>query len=878
MPQAIPIAAQIAATALAGSLQMGAVASALIIGGATILGGYVASELISSGDLKAQDSDELAIRANYVSTERSIPLIYGERLVGSNDIFIEGGIKGADPVDDGKRYLWVVHILGEGECEGIKQTIIEDISYDTIYLDSKPIWEYSEDDVAYWFYSGSSTQTYNTTINAGTRIDQEEKFVEDMRFTSYLIFRFKIDGDAFTGIPNREVVIQGLKVKDVRDSVVKWSQNPSLILYDYLTNSRYGLGWSESLINIQSFQEAANYCDEYGWQINYVVASSLKSQSVIDTLLGHFRGALYWYDDLLFVRFIDVREETPLFHIEDKHIARDSMGKALVSVSQPSRFGIPDGAIINYVDKRNNWVTDRVNIGETDGQINRLDFPAYTDRDLALEMGTYVLERQRLNRVFSFTLRADTVALDPNDLVDISSRELGLDNSMARVKSTSITSSGLLQVTVIIEDRSLYDKVFDPDTSDIYEVNLPSIKEPPPSVEDVYVVEDVYDYREVSYIRLNVYFSPPSNYPWFKGVDVYVGYPDEFGDPPAEEDFLYRFPATSNFQIDPVQEGETYYIRLNSVSDYGVKQENENAYKVVHKVKGVSSEVPECPTGMAIVVNAESMDITANYPSNTNDILGYELRFSPNAADWTSSIFVSFASDPLFSFNNVRPAGYLGVGTHRFWLGAKHRNGNYCTSPVSYDLNIPYPPPGTTAVESPPWPIFYWSYSSIYNITVVEDYIYCSHTDGDLSGYLETTTYDLASITPLPDPVKYLIYVDTGEIDLFYGQRTWNDLAPYGDDWYDFAYDDGRWKRWSELWLEPYKTEATKVDISVKYSDSPSGPFTEVKRMELLTSIITGRYVRFRFEITDFNQDSRIRVYNSEYYAFYLNKPLLIAE
>ena len=120
MSAAIPLAAQIIAQAAVGATGIGGIGAGLIIGGATILGGYVAHELFGSRDNLNQARDQVDIRGNYVSTDRTVPLVYGRRLVGSNDVFIEIGRKGEDP-EGTDNYLWVVHVLGEGLCEGINQ-------------------------------------------------------------------------------------------------------------------------------------------------------------------------------------------------------------------------------------------------------------------------------------------------------------------------------------------------------------------------------------------------------------------------------------------------------------------------------------------------------------------------------------------------------------------------------------------------------------------------------------------------------------------------------------------------------------------------------------------------------------------------------------
>lgn len=852
MAAAIPIVVQaIAAVAISSiGIASGSFLGALILGGATLLGGFIANELFGGRDDLSQHRDQTAIRANYVSTEKTIPIIYGERLVGSNDVFAEIGSRGQAPPDN-KKYLWVVHVLGEGVCEGIAQEEVEGVLWDKIYVDSKPIWEYEEGVITYWFYNGTDSQLNNYYINHGTREDSEEKFTDALRNVAYIVFRFKYEESVFLGVPAREIVLRGIRILDVRDDVVKWSRNPALILYDYLTNTRYGTGWSNSILDTQSWREAADYCDAVGWEINYVVGSQLRSQTIIDSILGHFRGALYWFDDLLHLRFMDLRGwESPVFSIEDKHIARDSSKKALVSVGQPSRFNIPDGVTIEYINSRDNWVTDRINVGDREGQIKPLDFPGFTDRNLALEMGTYVLERQRLNRVFNFTLRGDTVALDVNDLIYLNSSEINVWGQLARVKNNVITSAGLIQVSAVLESESLYDLEFDPDTSEIYNVYFPAITDPPPPVENAYVTEETYYYRERTFVRLNVFFIPPQRYPWFSHVDVYVGFPDPIsGEPPLEGEYLYKFPASDDFQLDPVEEGQRYYIRLNAVSIHGARQNNFDAFILVHTVKGVSEEYPPCPTYLRTVINVSSVDLISYVPFSP-DIAGYEIRLGQ---EWASSIFITYRSHPSISFNGIKP------GSHKLWLNTKHTNGVYCQDPVFDVASLIDPPIGS---------LQFYDEVVLYETTVPGNMIAegtypsqtlrCAHYNGVLSGEFVSQEMDTRSLPPQDDMLIYVLF-DFYQIG---GPTTWDALAPLGaTTWWDFAYDPvlSSWKTWYESFGDYRRLPAAKLEVSIDYSVTSGGPYDTVERLELLTAVLPhGRYIRVRYKITDINLSSYI--------------------
>jgi hypothetical protein len=1004
MAAVIPIAFQLAAAYLIPAGSSLAV-SGLIMGGAALLGGYVASELFGGRDARDQLED---VRSNYVSANKTIPIVYGKRLIGSNDVFAEAGTKG-ELGDNKGSYFWVVHVLCEGEIEGVSKIEVDGVMWDDMYIGGEPLHKMDGDRLArmkYWVYTGTGSQTVNEQLFRGTRKDSQDKYTDALRHVAYIVFRFEQGKKGFTSIPSREVVIKGKLCFDPRTSEVAWTNNPALILYDYITHPRYGLNWDKDLLYTQSFNETATYCDtgdiiqsvgtvstgvtfdifvlsnetdydaikegdtlkvEDGyynviekigasklivspppgiqiinlpflyfaprWALNYVVATPIKSQTIIDTILGHFRGALYWGNAILYLRYLDLKKESTNFAIKDEHVARDQDGKAMVSVSQPSRFNTPEGAIVSFINARDNWVIDRISVGERLGQIKTIDFVGFTDRHFAHEMGLYVLERQRLGRTFTLVLRADTVALDTNDLVELTISELSLTGQLARIKTNDIGGGGLITVTAVLEAEELYNDVFDPDTAKIYNVDLPSIDTAPPSVKDVYVIEETYFYRERSFVRLNVYFSPPDNYPWFSHVDVYVGFPAEItteavgtlstggttdifvlseavdyaaiyegyqitigsssfeviqklgslsllvfpagsirvDDPfsyvspeedPDDSDYLYRFPANDSFALDPVGESQTYYIRLNSVSTQGVVQDNGSAAHVVHTVLGVSDIYPPCPTYLDIAVNLTSIDIISNVIPNP-DISGYEIRLGTT---WFSAIFIIFRGSPSVSFSGVKP------GLHRFWLNTKHKNGIYCQNPMHKEALIEEPPPGAHLFFTH---LVDYLQGTPTNMDVTSSSLRVNHAGGNLVGELITDVIDTGNQNL---EQKMIIYVSF-DFSLSGGTNSWNNLAPTPFDWYDFAFDQsgGKWKTWYELLGDFRRSEAAKVEVGVDYSTTAAfTTYESVERLELLSAIVTGRYIRIRYKIIDTNNISFITIGASSLKASYLEDTLLI--
>ncbi len=100
-----------------------------------------------------------------------------------------------------------------------------------------------------------------------------------LRGIAYIAASFEYDTEGmFRSMPQLTVVVKGKKLYDPRKdgsitggtgshrydtpSTFEWSDNPALCLLDYMREDTYGKGLASSVINLQSFQTAANTADQ----------------------------------------------------------------------------------------------------------------------------------------------------------------------------------------------------------------------------------------------------------------------------------------------------------------------------------------------------------------------------------------------------------------------------------------------------------------------------------------------------------------------------------------------------------------------------------------------------------------------------------------
>jgi len=124
-----------------------------------------------------------------------------------------------------------------------------------------------------------------------------------LRGIAYLYLTLDYDADAFpNGIPNVSAEIKGKKLTDFRDSSTAFSSNPALCIFDYLTDTRLGLGISTSNIDTTSFTTMANLCDENvtlsggstekKYTCNGIVYNDIAPMQILEDLLTSCLGVL----------------------------------------------------------------------------------------------------------------------------------------------------------------------------------------------------------------------------------------------------------------------------------------------------------------------------------------------------------------------------------------------------------------------------------------------------------------------------------------------------------------------------------------------------------------------------------------------------------
>ena len=214
------------------------------------------------------------------------------------------------------------------------------------------------------------------------------------------------------GDPNITAIVRGMKIIDTRESytVKKYSENPAMIVRDYLLSKRYGMGrWIDSsMIDEDSFQEIADYCDEGvhftdangniqvepRYRVNLILADTRSHIDNIQTILATFGGLLTFYGNKIGLACEKVDSVSYAFN--DNNIAMKD-GSFDIKWETSTYTDCPNRYIVTYFDPAQNWTGIKVTVDDIAAQEQQ---GKIIPKEVSLEGCTSQSQALRLARIY----------------------------------------------------------------------------------------------------------------------------------------------------------------------------------------------------------------------------------------------------------------------------------------------------------------------------------------------------------------------------------------------------------------------------------------------------------------------------------------------
>ena len=546
----------------------------------------------------AMDTYEQGVLLNKQSNNASIPVVYGERLVGGTIIFLETS-------GSSNEYLYVALVLSEGEINSIEKIIVDDKTVTwTGSLTNGTVRDVSSGDSNFYKsgtshirvqpFFGTDTQTVSSVLDPASGWGSNHR----LRGISYLALRFKWNGDIFSSIPKIQARIKGKKVKTYNSSLVEQSAsyktNPAWCILDYLTNERYGKGLSTTDIDLQSFYDASVICETqvtpYSggsdiniFDTNYVLDTSRR---VIDNLRELIKGCRGYipYTQGKYQLIIETTGTASLTLSEDNIIG----GYNLVSSDKNNKY---NRAIVSFINPEKSYQADEVQfpplddsglpsadqhatMKALDGGIlleGKFDFPTLTSPYQAEEMAEIILRRSR--EAISLEINCDFNAYDLSigEIVNITHGSLGFSAKPFRVLGISFNEDYSIGLSLIEHQNSHYTWATKTEEETVPTTNLPDpfTIQPPASVT---LTDDLVEYNDGTVItRLSVLIGASIDQ-FIDQYEVELRQDTDRSGTAVVDDFkVVGRGIALRHQVLNVIDNATYTIRVRGINALGVK-------------------------------------------------------------------------------------------------------------------------------------------------------------------------------------------------------------------------------------------------------------------------------------------------------------------
>lgn len=256
----------------------------------------------------------------------------------------------------------------------------------------------------------------------------------------------KFDSEYFSNLPTRTYDIMGIKVKipsnynprtrqysGVWDGTFKidWTDNPAWVLFDIVTNKRYGLGnrLGEFGADKWTLYQVAQYCDQlvpdgFGgkeprFTCNAWLTEQRSAYDVINDICSIFRAMPVWNGQQLTV--VMDRPYDPVWTYTNANVEGGEFNYTF-SAKKARHNAIQ----VEYVDKNNSYermieyVSDDDSIRKNGLNVKKITAFGCTSRGQAHRTGLWLLQTEKLEtKTVTFTVGAEGLMHVPGDIIKV---------------------------------------------------------------------------------------------------------------------------------------------------------------------------------------------------------------------------------------------------------------------------------------------------------------------------------------------------------------------------------------------------------------------------------------------------------------------------
>lgn len=488
------------------------------------------------------------------------------------------------------------------------------------------------------------------------------------------------------GLPNLSFIVDGKPLYDPRTGNTAWSNNPALVIRDYLLSS-WGLSCVGDEIDEASFIAAANLCDESvptgagtqqkRYTCDGVISLDEKPIDVMEKLLSSCGGSLVYSQGRY--RLYPAAYRSPAQSL-DASMLRDSIRVRPVQ-AQKERVNTVRGS---FVDPARGWqnndfppVSNASYVAADGGEIVKTDIelPFTTDVYTAQRLARLQLERARRHLTVEAPMNLSALDVAVMEPVKFTVPALGWEDKVLTPVEWNLAADGGVDLVLVEDDPALYAWSGGTSSDPALPVLLPNIYPDPPMV-------TVTDSLVASGGGGSIYLYISIN----SDTDAFINrYETEYRLAGATD--WIAAGGGASVSVPGVREGDIYEVRARGINMMGLTSPWSS---VTHQVLGTAQPPGDISSLTATLIDT---NLTLEWTAAQGLISRYRLRWSPDtsSATWSSAVDVSA------TITNTRAVVPARVGT--YMVKAVDALGRESVNPASA-VNLIADPTGLNAVAS----------------------------------------------------------------------------------------------------------------------------------------------------------------------------------
>jgi hypothetical protein len=525
---------------------------------------------------------------------------------------------------------------------------------------------------------------------------------------AHVYFRFKWNETVFKdGVPDITFRVNGpYNMNDPRtDTNSPGAQNAAIVLYNYMRNTRWGLGLADSDFNATRMDQAVNDCEDS----IALAGGGTENRYLINTHFGTDASPGVVIEDML------AAMHARLAYVEGKFSLIVGKARPSTVLTITADMILSDIELVTKTPRADNFNAVRGTFVSTQNDQEESDFPAVRNSTYVTEDGGTViyedltfsmvrsaataqriakieLEATRQGILVEFTARMDAYQAEPGEWVAVTYDRFGWSSKVFEVMRSALLieqdnqGNPYFAVRLTLQETAagVYDwntgneTTFDvaPNTNlpDPYSVSDPTGLSLASGTDYLYVRQDgtvfarLYaswtaspDAFVVNGGRYEIQFKRSVDSDWQNSTSV-IG-------------------SSVNTYILDVQDGQNYDVRIRAVS--AMNATGSWVTVTGHTVIGKTA----APANMSVftaVIDGFGLLFRWTKVSDL-DVREYEVRYGTTAQAWADcAVLARVTADRFYQDSFL-------AGTYRFRIKAVDTTGNYSTTDLSSDLTVAAP-------------------------------------------------------------------------------------------------------------------------------------------------------------------------------------------